>query len=42
MNLELAGELADGVLLASYASTEQVAYTVEESEGRGDESKEKL
>jgi 5,10-methylenetetrahydromethanopterin reductase len=29
MNLELAGELADGVLLASYASTEQVAYAVE-------------
>ena len=29
MNLELAGELADGAVLASYASHEQVAYAVE-------------
>jgi len=28
-NLELAGELADGAVLASYASPEQVAYAVE-------------
>jgi len=29
MNLELAGELADGAVLASYASTEQVAFAIE-------------
>jgi 5,10-methylenetetrahydromethanopterin reductase len=29
MNLELAGELADGALLASYASNEQIAYAIE-------------
>lgn len=29
MNLELGGELADGVLLASYASTEQIKYAID-------------
>jgi alkanesulfonate monooxygenase SsuD/methylene tetrahydromethanopterin reductase-like flavin-dependent oxidoreductase (luciferase family) len=32
MNLELAGEIADGALLASYASEEQLEYAIERVE----------
>jgi 5,10-methylenetetrahydromethanopterin reductase len=32
LNLELGGELADGVLLASYASTQQLRYAIEQVE----------
>ena len=42
MNLELAGELADGVVLASYASTEQVAYAIEKVKAGASKAKRTL